>query len=150
MFFNGEEFPELISAPSLPATTLTEECYQQMFESVYNLKYAPELPATTLAESCYNSMFHSCTSLITPAVLGDGTTQLTGVKNCCNSMYYDCTSLNLYTTSTSHTPFYNAMTYSDTATDANYRSTYKMFYNCKIDNVTSTDNYIAASTQLYY
>ena len=47
----------------LPATTLTQGCYQSMFTSCTSLTTAPSLPATTLAEACYCDMFSNCTSL---------------------------------------------------------------------------------------
>ena len=47
----------------LPATTLVESCYENMFQNCTNLTKAPELPATTLANYCYSSMFQGCTSL---------------------------------------------------------------------------------------
>jgi len=47
----------LISAPTLPCTTLLEGCYAQMFMGCTNLTQAPDLPATTLAEDCYREMF---------------------------------------------------------------------------------------------
>ena len=53
----------LVQAPELPATTLAEYCYSNMFENCYGLTHAPELPATTLANSCYSYMFYGCTSL---------------------------------------------------------------------------------------
>ena len=34
-----------------------------MFSKCTNLTQAPELPATTLAEECYNNMFSGCTKL---------------------------------------------------------------------------------------
>lgn len=47
----------------LPATTLAEECYRDMFKGCSKLKKAPFLPATTLADKCYDEMFSGCTSL---------------------------------------------------------------------------------------
>ena len=47
----------------MPATTLTEACYQAMFRNCSNLTAAPELPATTLVQYCYKSMFENCASL---------------------------------------------------------------------------------------
>lgn len=47
----------------LPATTLTEGCYERMFRNCASLTTAPELPATTLAQGCYQNMFNGCTSL---------------------------------------------------------------------------------------
>jgi len=53
----------IISAPLLPATTLTACCYYNMFNGCATLSAAPELPATTLAMSCYANMFENCLSL---------------------------------------------------------------------------------------
>lgn len=47
----------------LPATTLTEYCYQYMFCHCSSLTTAPELPATTLVNACYSWMFVDCSSL---------------------------------------------------------------------------------------
>lgn len=57
------ESTKITTAPELPATTLTNRCYEYMFYGCGRLKTAPELPATTLAERCYRSMFEDCTSL---------------------------------------------------------------------------------------
>ena len=53
----------LTAAPKLPATTLAENCYAFMFYGCTSLKEAPELPATTLAGRCYLEMFEDCYSL---------------------------------------------------------------------------------------
>ena len=52
----------LISAEHLilPATTLTNLCYNSMLNSCPNLIKAPELPATTLAINCYGGIFKNC------------------------------------------------------------------------------------------
>lgn len=47
----------------LPATTLAQNCYYEMFRNCINLTTAPELPATTLVTNCYRYMFAGCTSL---------------------------------------------------------------------------------------
>ena len=47
----------------LPATTLTNSCYNSMFNGCTSLTIAPELPATTLANNCYSGMFNGCTNL---------------------------------------------------------------------------------------
>ena len=52
----------LIQAPKLPATRLADSCYQEMFSNS-GLIQAPELPATTLANSCYQEMFSNCVYL---------------------------------------------------------------------------------------
>ena len=56
---------ELISAPTLPATTLASDSYESMFSKCSSLATAPELPATTLAHGCYRSMFSGCSKLTT-------------------------------------------------------------------------------------
>ena len=73
----------------LPATTLAESCYDQMFSDCTSLTKAPDLPATNLAESCYYSMFSGCTSLTTAPEL-PATTLAT---ECYSSMFSGCTSL---------------------------------------------------------
>ena len=73
----------------LPATTLADSCYYQMFYGCTNLVNAPELPARTLAKYCYQYMFYNCTSLTEAPEL-----QLEGLKEKCYShMFYGCTSL---------------------------------------------------------
>ncbi len=79
----------LSSAPELPATNLTEGCYNLMFYNCTGLLEAPELPAVTMAEACYGSMFRGCAALTNaPALpatnLADG---------CYYTMFSDCTSL---------------------------------------------------------
>jgi len=68
----------------LPATTMTANCYENMFNSCTLLTTAPKLPATTLANSCYNHMFYKCSSLTTaPDLLAT-----TLVNRCYNYMFY--------------------------------------------------------------
>ena len=47
----------------LPATTLTEACYMNMFSGCTNLTAAPELPADNPTFDSYKFMFRGCTSL---------------------------------------------------------------------------------------
>ena len=47
----------------LPATTLKEGCYQDMFNGCKGLEKAPELPAPTLGKDCYKEMFYDCSKL---------------------------------------------------------------------------------------
>ena len=79
----------LTDAPSLPATTLADNCYRSMFQGCTSLVTAPELPATTLQLSCYQSMFRECASLTNapelPATMA--------YTNCYFCMFYNCTSL---------------------------------------------------------
>ena len=73
----------------LPATTLGVSCYQRMFSDCTSLINAPELPATRLANYCYYYMFSDCTSLTAAPSL-----PATTLKNYCYSyMFNGCTSL---------------------------------------------------------
>ena len=73
----------------LPATTLTESCYNYMFYGCTSLTTAPELPATTLADYCYMNMFDGCYGIETAPVLP----ALTLEVSCYNCMFFDCGSL---------------------------------------------------------
>ncbi len=79
----------LIKAPALPATTLAEWCYGNMFYGCISLETAPELPATELADYCYDSMFKGCSDLMEAPELP--ATEL--ADYCYASMFSDCTSL---------------------------------------------------------
>ena len=79
----------LAKAPALPATTLAEGCYDNMFDGCHSLTSTPELPAITMAATCYQGMFSSCISLTKTPVL-PATTLADG---CYCSMFYNCTSL---------------------------------------------------------
>jgi len=79
----------LVSAPQLPATTLTSYCYTGMFYGCTSLATAPDLPATTLTQRCYNNMFRQCYALtVAPKI---SATSLDSY--CCNNMFYQCTAL---------------------------------------------------------
>ena len=79
----------LTKAPELPATNLTESCYSMMFYGCTGLTKAPELPATTLTESCYSKMFYGCTGLISAPSISATTL----AKDCCTDMFNGCTGL---------------------------------------------------------
>lgn len=79
----------LTAAPSLPATTLAEHCYNAMFSGCTSLTAAPALPATTLERDCYISMFNGCTSLATAPELPATTLK----AYCYDNMFSGCTSL---------------------------------------------------------
>ena len=79
----------LTVGPKLPATTLSTSCYSHMFSLCTNLVNAPELHATTLSESCYRSMFSGCKSLTSAPEL-PATTLST---SCYSNMFNGCTSL---------------------------------------------------------
>ena len=77
-------------ASVLPATTLASGCYYNMFSSCTSLQSAPALPATTLETYCYYGMFWSCKSLTMAPVL-----PATSLKSdCYHYMFRGCTSLN--------------------------------------------------------
>ena len=76
----------LTTTPELPATTLAHGCYATMFQGCSNLTTAPELPATTLASSCYNSMFWACTNLVNAPQLPATTL----ASWCYNGMFEEC------------------------------------------------------------
>ena len=79
----------LVTAPALPATTLTEHCYDSMFEYCSSLIKAPDLPSTTLKDWCYMNMFSDCTSLIKAPELPATTL----AYRCYGGMFYSCNSL---------------------------------------------------------
>ena len=73
----------------LPATTLTEGCYEQMFNGCVLLSKAPELPATTLAPYCYYYMFNGCEQLWEAPLLPATTL----AESCYGGMFTRCISL---------------------------------------------------------
>ena len=79
----------LVSAPALPATTLKLNCYQMMFQGCYSLATAPALPATTLASYCYDNMFYRCTALTSAPSLPATTL----AARCYQYMFANCTAL---------------------------------------------------------
>ena len=87
--FNG--CPKLEKAPAtLPATTLADHCYSDMFAGCTALTKAPALPAKKLASYCYNYMFGGCTSLTEAPELKAETL----ADNCYNNMFNGCSKLN--------------------------------------------------------
>jgi len=88
LFYNCTNIVD-VSNLILPATTLDQNCYQQMFSGCTSLTTAPELPATTLVSSCYRNMFYGCTSLTSAPELPATTL----VNFCYNEMFSNCTSL---------------------------------------------------------
>lgn len=78
----------LITPPSLPATTLSIDCYQGMFAESW-ITTLPQLPAMTLAEGCYADMFSYCNS-VTSMVQLPATTL---AKSCYYGMFYYCRGL---------------------------------------------------------
>ena len=75
----------LTTAPELPAEIMTKGCYESMFESCGSLTAAPELPATTLAVGCYLNMFVGC------GILNSVTCLATDISaNICTLGWMDC------------------------------------------------------------
>lgn len=87
----------------LPATTLTNMCYQYMFAGCQGLTRAPELPATDMTVACYASMFQDCISLTKAPYLpaatfadygyNEQTFEEYGSIDCYMEMFKGCTSL---------------------------------------------------------
>lgn len=92
LFVNNGTFlmnhPE--NALLLPATTLTEDCYKNMFNGCYALTTAPELPALTMKKNCYWGMFTNCVSLTN---VPDELPAQTLAVGCYGSMFSYCSSL---------------------------------------------------------
>lgn len=77
---------------SLPATTLSDNCYDGMFYGCTNLNKVPQaLPATTLAVDCYNEMFRDCSSIT--ALTDNYLPATTLYQSCYSNMFWYCTSL---------------------------------------------------------
>lgn len=53
----------LVEAPELCATTLSNYCYYGMFRRCTGLTVAPALPASELTEYCYYDMFEDCSGI---------------------------------------------------------------------------------------
>jgi hypothetical protein len=86
----------LIDASSLvlPATTMTDSCYWNMFGGCNYMTAAPEvLPAMTLAKACYWKMFNSCSNLTTAPLLPATTL----VEKCYSEMFRYCYKLSSVT-----------------------------------------------------
>lgn len=73
----------------LPAEVCTMMCYDSMFAGCSSLVYTPNICATTLASHCFDYMFGDCTSLVYPPRII--ATSL--ADNCCAYMFKNCTSL---------------------------------------------------------
>lgn len=81
-----------INSDFLPATTLSNNCYESMFAHCGNLVNANiGLQAKTLTEFCYNAMFRGCSKLLTPVKINANTL----AAYCCSDMYRDCLSLDI-------------------------------------------------------
>lgn len=79
----------LTTAPELPAMTLADYCYFDMFADCSSLTQAPQLPAQTLKDRCYCYMFANCLSLTTAPELSAMTLDVF----CYSNMFQGCISL---------------------------------------------------------
>lgn len=85
----------LVSAPELPATSLSGSCYFAMFVNCSSLTEPPILPATgQLPYRCYYSMFFGCTSLEKLPYLGG----VTGGTDWGVTMFKGCSNIKLSAT----------------------------------------------------
>lgn len=80
---------KITKAPELPATTLANGCYTHMFESCYDLTECPELPSTNIFEYCYTAMFMGCNSLTSVPELPATTLK----TSCYQLMFANCSAL---------------------------------------------------------
>ena len=70
----------------LPATILTEGCYQDMFNGCKGLEKAPELPAPKLEKDCYSEMFFGCENLKKISIGATATADGTKLSDCTGGM----------------------------------------------------------------
>lgn len=80
---------QLNKVPVLPATVMTEKCYSNMFNWSYNLTVAPELPSTQLAKECYSGMLAGTAITRAPYLPA---TEL--VDKCYKSLFSACSDIN--------------------------------------------------------
>ena len=73
----------------LPATTLSDNCYNRMFQGCSNITKTPVLPATELKNNCYELMFFNCSSLTEATVLRAAVLK----EDCYRDMFNGCSSL---------------------------------------------------------
>ena len=80
----------IIKAPKLPATTIVGYCYLKMFVNC-DLIEAPELPAMNVPNSAYEWMFSWCTNLVIPPKLPATTCDTQPYKD----MFKNCSNLEI-------------------------------------------------------
>lgn len=73
---------------SLPATTMSNNCYQGMFKGCTLLEAAPRIDATTLADYCFQEMFSGCIALRTAQNEFSFTDNIP--QRACKQMFYNC------------------------------------------------------------
>lgn len=126
LFYNATRLVNA-SGLTLPATTVYDNDYNDMFNGCTSLTTAPNLPATTIGASSYKRMFNKCSSLTSAPSVWSATTI---GEQCCLNMFSGCTSL---TTAPIELP----------ATTLGSRCYEKMFYGCK--NLTTAPELPAAT-----
>lgn len=52
-----------VSGIELPAMTLAQDCYRELFRACSNLTYTPVFPAAELVKTCYQQMLADCAAL---------------------------------------------------------------------------------------
>ena len=83
----------LIAPPELPAVNLADNCYYNFFYGCSSLNASPSLPATTLAVACYMGMYERCYKLTNAPILPATTLAESSYKE----MFASCSSLNSIT-----------------------------------------------------
>lgn len=73
----------------LSATTLSANCYGNMFQGCTNLKNPPALTSADVQRSSYSSMFEGCTALTSAPELSATVVGVSGYKR----MFYGCSAL---------------------------------------------------------
>ena len=136
--YNGlfQNCTSLTTAPALPATTLAVSCYERLFQNCTSLTTAPALPATTLAPTCYNGTFLNCTALTAAPELPAATL----VNRCYESIFFGCSSLTYIKVGFTAWP-------STSSSASDYRATYQ--WTKLKQNTTGTFVCPAALRQLF-
>jgi hypothetical protein len=88
MFYNCHNLETEL--PIILAENMEDFACGYMYFNNYKLTQAPELPATQLTNSCYNQMFYGCSSLTTSPILSAENP----VAGCYNKMFINCSNLN--------------------------------------------------------
>ena len=147
MFGNADY---LSLAPALPATTLADNCYMNMFNACLSLATVPYnlLPATTLAPRCYMGMFSLCSTLTTTPTLPATTL----ADECYSNMFWNCSRLvnvsTLPATTLADRCYYQMFTNCTNLTNITCLATDISAYNCVTDwvhNVASNGTFTKAA-----
>lgn len=87
----------ITAAPELPATTLANGCYFQMFNACYSLVHAPsKIPASVFPQSSCCNMFRMCINLVDAPKLDSATTV---GDSAFQSMFIGCCALTEFSSS---------------------------------------------------